>query len=258
MGRKDPNKIRGRALVWNVETLNDSYKSITFMDRVYYTDDSDIYRFQNYAKEKGWGYKSNNNHYEIVNLVIGGNILSNTTITVKLENSEFSYYPYMDTLKYLSGDGLLSNEPETGDLELTSVRGDSHVYCSECNSSGNINCPYCNDGSVSCDDCHGRGYTRCEECGGTHEIECSHCDGNSRIKCEECDGHGEKDGENCEECDGKGDYLCGDCEGYGRVECEECDSDGDIDCETCNSGLVDCPLCGGSGEVECEECSSFR
>jgi len=259
MGRKDPNKIRGRALVWKAETSDDSYKSITFMDRVYYTDDSDLYRFQNYAKENGWGYKSNNNHREIEEIIIDGEELHTTTITVKLKNSDFSYYPYMDTLKYLREDGLLSSDPETGDLVLASVRGDYEVYCSECNNSGNTDCPDCNDGYVSCDDCHGRGYTNCEECGGTHEIECSDCDGNGRIKCEECEGHGEKDGEECEECDGKGDYLCGDCEGSGEVECEECDSDVDIRCNTCNThGRVECSLCDGSGEIECEECSSFR
>ena len=47
------NKIIGRALVWNLDTPDRM-----FMDRIYTFADSDVVRFKEYAKEKGWLYKS--------------------------------------------------------------------------------------------------------------------------------------------------------------------------------------------------------
>jgi hypothetical protein len=257
MGRKDTNKIRGRAIVWKAETSNDSYKSITFMDRVYYTDDSDLFKFQNYAKEKGWGYKSNNDSKREVKLTINADSFY-TNVSVDLENSIFSYYPYLDTLKYLNSDGVLSNEPETGDLILTSTRGGSEIYCNTCGNRGIANCPDCGgDGDISCEDCNGRGYIDCEVCDGDHRITCDDCEGGGLAKCGECGGRGEKDGEKCE-CD-DGGIICGNCDGDGWIECGECDRDGDIPCKVCDTrGNISCSRCGGDGQIDCEECSRFR
>jgi hypothetical protein len=35
------------------------------MDRQYTSKDSDVIKFKNYAKDKGWAYKANNNHHSL-------------------------------------------------------------------------------------------------------------------------------------------------------------------------------------------------
>jgi hypothetical protein len=70
--------LLARALLWKT---NKGW----VMDRVYYSNDKYFYTFEKYAKEKG--YKNKN---EI-----------NSSYTVKLNNSKFDKYPYLDTFNYL-------------------------------------------------------------------------------------------------------------------------------------------------------------
>ena len=54
------NKVFGRALVWKLEKKVDGCPAEYFMDRVYCGNDSDMIKFKNYAKEKGWVIKDKN------------------------------------------------------------------------------------------------------------------------------------------------------------------------------------------------------
>lgn len=82
----DPEKIIGRALIW---TLKDGSK---YMDRIYTMNDSDILKFEKYAKEKDYDYKSTNNKSKSVNI----------------KSNKYEYYPYMDTFFiYDSENGIL-------------------------------------------------------------------------------------------------------------------------------------------------------
>ena len=109
MKGSDPDKIIGRALIWK---LNDGE---TYLDRPYANNDEDVNLFKEWGRSKGYqvygdGYK----HKE-----------------VQLDESDFQYYPYMDTLKYLNKDeNLLSTDSNKFDggneswIKLESTGGD--------------------------------------------------------------------------------------------------------------------------------------
>lgn len=94
----DFNKISARALVW---TLSDGKKII---DRVYYSREQDQNLYEEWAKKNGYYYQ--NKSASIFSP--SGSSESDLDLEVQLDNWEFDYYPYMDTLKYL--------HPETGVL----------------------------------------------------------------------------------------------------------------------------------------------
>lgn len=81
-------------------------------------------------------------------------------------------------------------------------------------------CEYCDDGSVECYECSGRGDFTCQNCDGESEIQISETEA---APCGECD-----DGYiSCEYCDG-GYTECVDCEGGGYSYGKEPYSDDDI------------------------------
>ena len=81
-----PDKIMGRALIWK---LSDGS---TYMDRIYTHFDSDIYIFRTYAKERNWL-----SHYEEIR-----NMIHVKDMKINLEESDFRYYPYMDSFGYIN------------------------------------------------------------------------------------------------------------------------------------------------------------
>ena len=103
-------ELCGRALVWhNVIVNGNPSRTITFMDRVYVSDDFMFEMFVRYAIDKKWYYK--------VNYKNGGNIQQffnpdgekeDLVLRVNLD-TDFDSYPYIDTLCY-GGDGFLSND----------------------------------------------------------------------------------------------------------------------------------------------------
>ena len=85
----DPDKIIGRALIWKLK--DETY----YLDRPYANNDEDINLFKEWGRSKGYSvYGADYNHKE-----------------VELEKANFSYYPYMDTFKWLNrGQNLLSTD----------------------------------------------------------------------------------------------------------------------------------------------------
>jgi hypothetical protein len=122
------NKVLGRALVWKLEKKVDGCPAEYFMDRVYCGNDSDMIKFKNYAKEKGWVMKDRNNSGIVESLFFNYNntvILSH--IIVQLKDFRFKKYPFVDTLSFLHlGNGKLHNAKGKNTLELTSTGGDSY------------------------------------------------------------------------------------------------------------------------------------
>lgn len=113
------NKLRARAIVWFdcyvADDMNNPTKGV-LLDRIYYTSESDVDIFINYAKEKGWFYKPSQQK-EIYTFVMNGQIC-NRPITTRLKvHGEFPLYPYVDTMCYYT--------PETG--RLSSNRGRSII-----------------------------------------------------------------------------------------------------------------------------------
>ena len=105
----DPNKIIGRALIWKLDNGE------TYLDRPYANNDEDVNLFKQWGKDKGY-------------VVYGGSYQHKE---VTLDKSNFQYYPYMDTFKYLNRDKNLlstdSSEFDNGDqdwIRLESTGGD--------------------------------------------------------------------------------------------------------------------------------------
>lgn len=109
------NKLRARAIVWFDCYVADNPENPTkgvLLDRIYYTNESDVDIFINYAKEKGWFYKPSQQK-EVYSFVMNGQIC-NRPITTRLKvHGEFNAYPYIDTMCYYT--------PMTG--RLSSNRG---------------------------------------------------------------------------------------------------------------------------------------
>lgn len=98
----DPEKIIGRALIW---TLKDGSK---YMDRIYTMNDSDILKFEKYAKEKDYDYYKSTN---------------NKSKSVKIKSNKYEYYPYMDTFFiYDSENGILYSHNSSKNNETLSLR----------------------------------------------------------------------------------------------------------------------------------------
>jgi hypothetical protein len=237
---EDDTKIKGRALVWNLT----SPEGVTFMDRIYTHDDSDVQLFRDYSKFKNWQYKyRNDSSSEPVTVGASGNNINHENLFVTIKNIDYTSYPYVDTLKFMN---------QEGDKKIISTDGDKqNIGCME-DTGGGISshddddneCDNCGgSGRVECYSCDGSGVRECDDCEGSGKEECDNCD-KGKVDCENCDGEGEIDGEKCDECDGKGKKDCEDCDGTGKTNCSSCDGDGEHDCNDCDgNGRVDCPDC---------------
>ena len=110
--------IFGRSLIWTTEQGQ-------FMDRIYTIDDSDYYRFINYAKSNSIIYKSKNKSGSTVPYIKSGQELwFKMSVKLKFIIGEYqtdSYsdrpqnIPYMDTFIYGYGDVLSNFEPQDVD-----------------------------------------------------------------------------------------------------------------------------------------------
>lgn len=108
------DKTVGRGIVW--ETTEG-----VFMDRVYATD-AHQKMFENYAEEKGWMYKTVHSNDQEIRIWKDGEAKF-IDLVVRLNKWSFDYYPYMDTLSYLSNSGNISNNTNYNDMELRTTDG---------------------------------------------------------------------------------------------------------------------------------------
>lgn len=240
----DGQKIKGRALVWKLDN-----PQVTYVDRIYTNNDSDVELFKQYAYSKGWYHKPNqssSNDYSMVGKE-GAKNEGHLVVNLKsLNDGNYDKYPYLDTLKYFNtSTGKLTTEELRGygdyiTLEDTGGRWVEDEDCENCGGNGRVDCYECDgDGKVECGECYSRSARR-----STGKVKCDDCDGDGDIDCPECDGKGQIDGEDCSDCSGKGKVDCSDCDGDGEIDCPECDGD----CER------ECGECGGDGRLECPEC----
>lgn len=106
----EDNLVIGRALIWKLETSDNGAEC--FLDRQYTIKESDVEKFRNYAIEKGWSYKTYNNHTNL------GSVTYNeeskiTEMTVKIKKNSYSEFPYVDTFRrYDPSTGTLYNDSE--------------------------------------------------------------------------------------------------------------------------------------------------
>jgi hypothetical protein len=114
-------KIKGRALVWKLSEPKDKI----FMDRVYCNDDDDEIMFCNYAKKQGWLFKDEQK-YGGTHIIVPGEGSKEVDLEVKLENTKFNLYPYVDTLRYFYPDLKMMashNDEDSPYYTLTDTEG---------------------------------------------------------------------------------------------------------------------------------------
>ncbi len=240
----DGQKIKGRALVWKLDS-----PQVTYVDRIYTNNDSDVELFKQYAYGKGWYHKPNQSSSNDYSMVGKEGVRKEGHLVVNLKNQnegDYDRYPYLDTLKYFNtSSGKLTTEEMRGysnyiTLEDTGGRWIEDEECDHCGGDGRVDCYECDgDGKVRCSECYSRSARR-----STGKVECGECSGAGELDCPDCDGKGEIDGENCESCNGDGKKQCPDCDGDGDIDCEDCGGDGEVECGNCDGdGRVDCPEC---------------
>ena len=123
----EDGQLIGRSLIWKLKSINARSKEfpegLYFMDRQYTIKESDVDKFRNYAKEKGWSYKTNNNHHSLGNVTYNdesfGADMQIQVKEVKGNNYHYDAYPYMDTFRrYNPMTGILyNNDDESSDYE---------------------------------------------------------------------------------------------------------------------------------------------
>ena len=109
------SKIKGRAILWNATIGSENIK---FMDRIYTTHDSDVDLFKQFAEKNGWWYKksqSMNPGEQITN----GSTSKYSKLVAKLKDTDFEYYPYMDTMCYIDGQTNEATNDSDGDWTFT-------------------------------------------------------------------------------------------------------------------------------------------
>ena len=146
------NLLLGRAIIWKMD--ESPCEATYFMDRVYTCQDSDYFKFVNYAKEQGWLYKKYNgacSERENILFIYNDKPIYGE-VKVKLDGN-FQKYPFVDTLLYLSHDkDELSNLSSKRCFELSDADDHKKDKCFGCggkiiDDAGNL-CDYCGDGHV--------------------------------------------------------------------------------------------------------------
>lgn len=261
----EQGKVLGRALVWKI-FKKELYEATDqkpfeceaeyFMDRVYTANDSDVIKFVNYAKERGWLYKQRMTSDEKLGMVFKyENKVIFGKIIIKLQRLHFTKYPFVDTLTYSDGDSMISNvgfaiDDSDDDADEGFIMGDTeggHDQCATCNGTG-----YDSDNGDECRKCDGDGEITCSICKGGGNIICTTCDGDGDIECPTCAGDGDIE---CPDCGGGGEISCSDCHGHGYKECNTCHGKGDMgECKGCNGHTyLPCPKCKGE-PLSCKGC----
>lgn len=121
----DDDKVRARALLWYGVKEHNSEKEYNFMDRIYFFYDHDVNLFKDWAKENGYITKWEQTAKSQMYFDEGNNEPVRKSLYVTLENSNLSYYPYLDTFKFFNyNKGRFSNSDSYNfDYILTQSNG---------------------------------------------------------------------------------------------------------------------------------------
>lgn len=122
----DYGSLIGRALLWDCN----GYK---IMDRIYTTNDEKYaFYFKEWATKNNYLFKSNQNWFDTMTFEKIGDKRQELKIDIKLPNSDYRYYPYMDTFKFFNADtGVISNYQPKGYDFYTICTPDGSKYASD-------------------------------------------------------------------------------------------------------------------------------
>jgi len=117
-GKYKSNKILGRCLLW---TTNKGQ----VMDRIYTSRDSDVDLFKEFGKKNGFWWKRTQDSDNDFVMENGTESINNPSLTIQLKDSDFEYYPYLDTFYMLDEnyDRLTNDSDNSYDKCLRSTGG---------------------------------------------------------------------------------------------------------------------------------------
>lgn len=122
-GKYTSDKIKGRAIVWNDADCVGIEGKINFMDRIYTAQDSDTDLFKRFAESKGFWYKKGQN-MDFECTITNGVIEQRANITLELDEANFAFYPYTDTMSFTNLDSnVISNMENDYHRRLRSTTG---------------------------------------------------------------------------------------------------------------------------------------
>lgn len=125
-GSYESNKIKGRALLWDVVYNG---QNIKFLDRIYCNADSDVELFKTYAKNKGWYRKVEQSMYPETKVTINGSDQIKDRFEIALDVVP-KYFPYMDTMCfYVEEDGkcIITNDNKRGHTREFRCTGGNYI-----------------------------------------------------------------------------------------------------------------------------------
>lgn len=115
----EDEQVLGRALIWKDISFDGVRHD--FMDRIYYVRDSDCELFKDYARKNDMVFKARQSYDHKNGFIIDGNEIG-CDIKIELGKYDFSYYPYVDTFTFMTGD-VLSNDEYECEWKLESTGG---------------------------------------------------------------------------------------------------------------------------------------
>jgi hypothetical protein len=106
-------KVTARALLWKLHESSVSGLSL-FMDRVYFTSETELVSMNNWAKDNGYAYKEENNFKNLKGVILPTGDVVKADMKV-LCKGKFDKFPYVDTFRLY--------DPRTGILENSTGEG---------------------------------------------------------------------------------------------------------------------------------------
>ena len=94
----ESDKLLARALLWKPIIDNEEVKFEYFMDRQYSTSDANTQKLKDYAKSKGYAYRTYNSFSSIKSVTLNGEEYR-VEMKVKLKKMNYSHFPYVDTFR---------------------------------------------------------------------------------------------------------------------------------------------------------------
>lgn len=126
-------KLLGRAILWKNVYFRldgeekDERERVTFMDRIYSSDDSTVDLFKIYAAKNGWVYKTKQ-ALDVTSYIKDGKRVENPKLCFYLEEFQFKSYPYMDSMISFSPiNGFISNKKFKNSHYLNNTGGNTHI-----------------------------------------------------------------------------------------------------------------------------------
>lgn len=105
--KNDNGRVEGRALLWNA--FKEDGTRIMFMDRIYTNNSQDEQMFKEFAKANGFAFKGQNSYSAKLSVFLPPDYKNPVDLAIfaELEDLTNKYYPYADSMSFVSVTGKL-------------------------------------------------------------------------------------------------------------------------------------------------------